>query len=248
MTLLRSLLFNLYFFGLTLACSLYGVLLNVIAPRRLLGLVRLWGRWLCWGAARICGIRLVVIGREYIPGDGAALLASQHQSAFDTFVWLTLLPRPSYVVKQELARIPLFGRLLRPAGMIVVDRSAGAAALRRLLRDGDAAVADRRQIVIFPEGTRTAPGERLELQPGIAALAARTRLPVVPVATDSGLRWGRRSFLKRPGPIHVMVQPPLPAGLSREVLMERLQAAWAEAERRVEPVDKSVGDVHALLP
>ena len=108
--------------------------------------------------------------------------------------------------------------------MIPVDRNAGAAAMRELIRHAGAAAAAGRQIVIFPEGTRVAPGVPAKLHPGVAALAARTGLPVIPVATDSGHYWGRRAFRKRPGTIHIAILPPLPGGLPREAQMARMDA------------------------
>ena len=153
------------------------------------------------------------------------LIASRHQSAFDTFVWLTLVPRCCYVLKSELLRIPLFGPLMPLTGMIAVDRGGGANALRGLVREGQRAIREGRQIVIFPEGTRGAPGATLPLQPGVAALAARIRLPVVPVVTDSGRCWGRRAFHKRPGTIHIRVLEPIPTDIGRDQLMRRLEAA-----------------------
>jgi 1-acyl-sn-glycerol-3-phosphate acyltransferase len=172
----------------------------------------------------ICGIRLEVRGMEHLP-PGPALLASRHQSAFDTLVWLTLVPSCCYVLKRELLRIPLFGPLIPLTGMIAIDRSGGASALRGLMREGVRAAREGRQIVIFPEGTRAAPGATLPLQPGIAALASSTGLPVIPVVTDSGRYWGRRAFRKHPGTIHIELLPPLPAGLRREELMRRLTDA-----------------------
>jgi 1-acyl-sn-glycerol-3-phosphate acyltransferase len=224
MTVLRSALFNLFFFLESFVLVLAGTVLRVAAPQRIVRLGRFWARLTLGGARAICGIRVQVVGLEHMP-DGAALLASQHQSAFDTLVWLLLLPRCCYVLKQELLRIPLFGPLIPFTGMIAVDRQGGAPALRRLMRDGARAAREGRQIVIFPEGTRAAPGAMLPLQPGVAALAASTGLPVIPVVTDSGLYWGRRAFRKRPGKIRIRLLPPLPAGLKREELMQRLEAA-----------------------
>lgn len=229
MTVIRSAVFNLWFFGITFVLGLWGVVLRLAAPHRALGLAQLWARWVLAGARAICGIRIVVLGREHLPVTGPALIASQHQSAFDTLVWLGLVPRAAYVFKAELGRIPLFGPLLHAAGQIAVDRAAGTAAVRSLLRGVDRAVADGRQIVIFPEGTRVAPGERVALQPGVATLAARTRLPVIPVATDSGLRWRRRAFAKYPGPIHVVICPPIPPGLRGDALLAEIQARWQTA-------------------
>lgn len=237
MTVLRSVLYNLFFFGSTTVLALFGVLLRLLAPHRIIDLARFWAR-LTLGAARvICGIRLQVTGLEMLP-DGAALLASRHQSAFDTLVWLILAPRCCYVLKQELLRIPVFGWLVPPTGMIAVDRSGGAAALRGLMRDGKRAAREGRQIVIFPEGTRAAPDAILPLQPGIAALAASTDLPVIPVVTDSGLYWGRRAFRKRAGTIHIVLLPPLPADLPRAELMQRLTEALRTeiAPPRVSPL------------
>ena len=141
------------------------------------------------------------------------------------YPWLILVPRACYVLKVELLKIPIFGSLARPAGMIPVDRDGGGAALRALMKEGARAAGEGRQIVIFPEGTRAEPGVFPPLQPGIAALAAATKLPVVPVVTDSGDFWGRRAFRKQPGTIRLVILPPLPAGMARGALMAQLEAA-----------------------
>jgi 1-acyl-sn-glycerol-3-phosphate acyltransferase len=224
-TFLRSLLFNLFYYVSTLLLALGGLFIRWFAPHRAYALAVFWARLQLAAARLICGIRLEVSGQEYLPRAGAALLACRHESAFDTMVWLTLVPRACYVLKIELARIPLFGAIARLSGMIPVDRGAGAAAMRQLMREGRRAAREDRQIVIFPEGTRAKPGTLLPLQPGIAALAAATRLPVIPVVTDSGHRWGRRAFHKYPGLIHIRLLPPLSANLQREALMAGLEHA-----------------------
>lgn len=224
---LRSAAFNMWFYGITVVLALFGTVVQLGPSSWSRVISRCWARWVLAGLKPLCGITIAISGREHLPAAGPALIASQHQSAFDTMVWLVLAPAPAYVLKQELTRIPLFSVMIRKLAMIVVDRSAGAAAIRSLLRGADAAVAQGRHIVIFPEGTRAAPGTSLPLHPGIAALATRTGLPVIPVVTDSGLRWGRRAFRKLPGVIHVAIQPPLPIGLPRAVLMERLAALYA---------------------
>ncbi len=245
MTLLRSLLFNLYFFIVTFFLCLYGTAVRLATPERTLGTAMLWARVILAGARVICGIRLEVNGSEYLPREGPALIASQHQSTFDTLVWLTLLPRCCYVLKSELHRVPLFGAMIRPAGQIAVDRTAGPAALRHLVREAERAAREGRQMVIFPEGTRAAPGHPLPVQPGVAAMAARTRLPVVPVATDSGLYWSRRAFWKCPGTIHIAVRPPISPTMGREALTKHLEAVFREGVR---PVDNSVGCPPTRLP
>ena len=243
MILVRSMLFNVYFFALTFILTWPGMVIGVVAPRHLMSLVQLWARLTISGVRVICGIHVRVTGLEKIP-PGAALIASAHQSAFDTFVWFTLVPRGRYVLKKELTRIPLFGSLIRLGEQIPLDRNAGASAMRVLLRSGGDALRSGSQVLIFPEGTRSEPGTVGLLHPGVAALAARANVPVIPVATDSGLCWSRKAFIKRPGTITIAVGDPIPASLPREAIMDRIHAQFSVLQRqegRVERcVDKSV--------
>ena len=249
MAKLRAAGFAVWFYGVTLAFCLLGVPVRLFAPHLALVVARNWVRTVLAGMVPIIGIRLVLSGREHLPAEGPALLACQHQSEFDTLVWLTLLKLPSYVMKQELTRIPLFGPLLVPAGMIPVDRSAGASALRRLLDDTAEAARAGRQIVIFPEGTRVLPGQTVPLQPGVAAIATRLNLPVLPVATDSGLRWTRGLLARTRGPIHLMIGPPIPAGTPRKELLAAIEAFWKHAENSgFKSVDNSVDDISGEAP
>jgi 1-acyl-sn-glycerol-3-phosphate acyltransferase len=231
--LLRSVLFNILFYaGTALACAL--VLPLTLGRRsRALAAMRAWGRASVWLLRVVCGTRVVVEGAERLPTGGAALIAAKHQSAFDTVVWFALLPRVAYVLKAELLRLPLYGRLAKAAGHIVVDRDAGAKTMRGLLRDGKAAAAEERQVVIFPEGTRMAPGATVPFQPGVAALAAVMAVPVIPVATNAGLFWGREAFLKRPGTLRIVVLEPLPAGLPKDTLLRELEARIAAEQERL---------------
>lgn len=246
MTWLRSVLFNLVFFTSSATVAVLATPVLLAPSRWTMPVIRFWA-WLVVQELRlICGIRLHVTGREHLPQQGPALIAAKHQSALDTIVWLLLVPRCCYVLKQELLRIPFYGFLVAKAGMIPVDREGGGAAMRQLLKDGRKAMAEGRQLVIFPEGTRVAPGEHSPYQPGIAALASATGLPVIPVATDSGRLWGRRAFLKRPGVISIAVLPPLPAGLPRPVLMRELETAIERETDRLMasgPVDKTVDEL-----
>lgn len=230
MRVLRSALFNLAFFGLTAGAAILALPL-MVAPRGwTLWTMRQWARAVLWLLCRICGVRITVTGREHLPAQGPALIAAKHQSAFDTIVWFTLVPDAVYVIKHELFRIPLYGWHARRAGMIGVDRRAGAQAMRGLLRGAKEAAAAGRQIVIFPEGTRVPPGARVPYQPGIVALSAATGLPVIPVATNSGRVWGRRAFHKNPGEIIIAILPPLPPRLGREALLGELEARIEDAQ------------------
>jgi 1-acyl-sn-glycerol-3-phosphate acyltransferase len=239
-----SLIFNIAFYAVTAAWSIFGyTCLMTSHPDRLILFGRSWARVVIRMLRVICGIHVRITGLEHVPRDGPALIASVHQSAFDTAIWM-LLPRPSYVLKKELLKVPLFGALMRPSGMIVVDRRAGARAIRDLIRDGRRARDDGRQVVIFPEGTRAQPGATHVIQPGVAALASAMGVPVIPVATNSGEHWGRNSFLKIPGLIRIAVGPPLPANLPRAQLVQAIEIAWRELEEKLaEPVDNPVGDV-----
>ncbi|WP_424810458.1 lysophospholipid acyltransferase family protein [Roseococcus sp. YIM B11640] len=228
MLALRSLLFNIAFFTSAGLAGLIGLPL-LFGPKRWRNAgMRGTARMELWLLKLICGIDIRVEGQEYLPRQGAALIAAKHQSALDTIVWFGLLPDVAYVMKRELFRIPIYGWFARRAEMIGVDRSGGAQAMRALMRDGKRAVEEGRQIVIFPEGTRTSPGQQVRYQPGIVALAAATKLPVIPVATNSGLFWSRRAFTKRPGTVIVRVLPPLTE--QRDELLTRLEAV-IEAEQ-----------------
>ena len=160
---LRSALFNVWFVLVTIVVAGTGTPCRWVGRRHALRFAQVWAGLLLDGARVICGIRVVVTGREHLPPDGPLLIASQHQSAFDTLIWLRLVPRVAYVFKAELSRVPLFGPLLIPAGQIPVARG-GINAVRTLLRGGDRAKADNRQIVVFPEGTRAGHGTKPPLR------------------------------------------------------------------------------------
>ena len=237
MTALRSMIFNVFLFSTTFLLAIPGTVLRFTAPHRMLAFAKLWARLELAAARVICGIRLEVTGRENLPA-GPALIASRHESAFDILAWTVLTPLPCFVVKRELTALPIFGPLILLGGMISVDREAGGAALRALLREGERAKAEGRQIVIFPEGTRVDPGEHPPLQPGAAALAAKTGLPVIPVTTNSGRFWGRRAFRKQAGTIHIVIHPPILGKPGREALLRTLHAIFDPDGS----VDKSVSE------
>ena len=225
MTTLRSLLFNGLFFGFTALHALW------MAPRILFGAnvksqVIGWAGGVLWLLEHVAGITYVLRGVENIP-DGGVLIASKHQSAWDTMMFHRFVSHSIYVTKQEVTHIPLYGAVAKSIGSIAIDRRGGATALKGLIRDCRAAIEGGHQVIIFPEGTRTAPGTRLPYQPGVAAIYNQLDVAVVPVALNSGLFWGRRSFYKRPGRIIVEFLTPIQPGLDRKVFL-------AELERRVE--------------
>lgn len=229
---LRALLFNIAFFGVTILLCL--AWLPMLAGNRMhivRGMDR-WNRTVNWLLRHIVGLTYEVRGLEHLP-QGACIVAAKHQSAWDTMIFHSLLTDPSVVLKRELLRIPIYGAFAKKVGMIPIDRSAGAAALREMLRVAQARADAGRPIVIFPEGTRVAPGERRRIHAGVAALYDRLALPVVPVALNSGLFWGRRSFVKRPGRILLEFHPPIPPGLKRVAFIARLEAAIQDGSDRL---------------
>jgi 1-acyl-sn-glycerol-3-phosphate acyltransferase len=182
---------------------------------------RLWARYYLGCARLILGVRVAV--RGHVP-QADAIVAFKHQSAFETILTLALFEWPAVVMKAELRRIPLWGLLAARHGSIFVDRGSGGAALRAMVRQARARMAEHRPIVIFPEGTRIPYGETAPIRAGLYALAAATRLPVVPVALDAGRLWPR-GLKPRRGTITLAFQPPIPAGLGREAFEARVVAA-----------------------
>ena len=230
---IRSVLFTAAFFAITAVMAIVGTPVFLFgSQRRAVGYTRLWGRVCLFLLRVIAGTRLEVRGRDNIPA-GAALIAAKHQSAFETFALLPLLAFPTMVMKQELARIPLFGLYCRITGMILVDRSKGGAALRGMTARAREEAAKGRQVVIFPEGTRRPPGAAPAYQPGVALLYKGLGTPCVPVALNSGLFWPRRSLRKHPGTIVVEFLPPIPAGRESKAFLAELEAAIETASDRL---------------
>lgn len=243
MNRIRACVFIIYFVVLTLFMGLGALPIRVLKRRSMaLSYAQLWSSLTLWGLKTLCRIRIRVTGAENLP-DGACLIASQHQAYFDGFIWMTLAPKPAYVIKQELTRIPFVGPMLLLSGMVPVERAAGAKALRMLMTETQERFDEGRQIIIFPEGTRTAPGERVPLQPGVIALAKQAAAPIIPVATNSGLHWPRRGWMMTPGEIIIAIGEPLPAKADRRSLIDSIYTSWnalCDANAMPRPVDNSV--------
>jgi 1-acyl-sn-glycerol-3-phosphate acyltransferase len=196
---------------------------------------RLWVHGILFLLKHLCGLTWEVRGREHLPPDDAGfLIASKHQSAWDTLIFPLLVRDPAYVLKRELLLLPFFGWIMWRLRMVAVDRKGGAAALRRMLAAARRIVGgQRRPLVIYPEGTRTAPGVQRPYHPGVAALYGELGVPVVPVALNSGLYWPRQSFLRRPGHIVLEFLEPIPPGLPRRQFLAELEARIEPASRRL---------------
>lgn len=234
MTALGSLLFNLVFFCWTAIISVLAVP-TVLASRDakyVSALARCWTVVIFGLLKVLCRVEYQIRGAENVP-NGPCIVAAKHQSAWDTMVFSLLFDTPSYVLKRELLQIPFFGWALARAGMVPVDRAAGAKTLKRMVADARSRLAEGRTLVIFPQGTRVAPGNRRPYLPGVAALYQALDVPVVPVGLNSGLFWGRRSFLKTPGRIVLELLPPIAPGLPRRAFMKRLEDAVEGASDRL---------------
>lgn len=178
----------------------------------------------------IAGTRYEIRGP--IP-HGPVLVAAKHQSMWDTIIFVALLNDPAIVLKSELLWIPYYGWFSAKTKMIGIDRGSGSSAIRRLVAQGKAALKLNRPIVIFPEGTRAAPGATPDYKPGVAALYRQLDVECIPVAVNSGLYWPRRRFLRKPGTIVLEFLPAIPAGLDRKTFMTTLEIQIEEATARL---------------
>lgn len=228
----RSFLYELFFYSWTVSAAFLFLPLLVF---RLPGLSRvpaLWIKVLMSGAKVIIGLDYRVTGK--IP-ERPALIAAKHQSAWETLIFMLVLEKPVYILKKELLRIPIFGSYLKAAGMIAVDRGGGAKSLKNLISVAKEAMSQGGQVIIFPEGTRKAPGEAPDYKSGIAALYEASGLPVTPLTLNSGHFWGRGFMNKRAGTITLEFLPPIPPGLARGEFMARLESEIEEATGRLTP-------------
>ncbi len=226
--MVRALVYVVVFYIVSVLFLVLGSWL-LIAPRSwaMAGLAA-HGRTCVWLLDKIVGMGLEVRGRENLP-DGPVLVASKHQSAWDTFALVPLLHDPAIIMKRELMWIPFYGWFSAKFGMIFVRRDAGASALRQMARDAADRVAAGRHILIFPEGTRREPGAPPAYKPGALYLYDRLGVPCCPVALNSGLYWPRRSLQRYPGKIIVQFLEPIPAGLPRREFARRLEEAIESA-------------------
>ena len=223
---IRSAVFYVLFIGQTGVVAVIIGTLALIAGRTKVGweLAKYWCRSNLFLLRWVAGVDTKVSGIENIP-PGGCIIAAKHQSDWDVFAIFPHSVRPAYIVKKELMRIPFFGWAARSLDCIEVDRRKGAQAVPEMMRQAHAAVERGCRIVIFPEGTRKAPLAAPDYKYGIARLYAELKVPVVPVALNSGLFWGRNSLVIWPGLAEAEFLPPIEAGLAPDVFLERLKKA-----------------------
>jgi 1-acyl-sn-glycerol-3-phosphate acyltransferase len=229
---LRSALFIVWFYAVSTVLAI-GYTVMLLMPRRvIIEGMRTWARLVNVGLKLLAGVRIEVRGREHMP-TGAALIAAKHQGMFDTIGPFSFLPDVCFVLKKELLAIPFYGWHAQHARMIPLDREGSSKALKDLMRAARERLKDPRQIIIFPEGTRKAPGAPPDYKPGVAALYRDLGLPCTPMATNSGVHWPAHGFRRTPGTIVFEFLPPIPPGLKRDEFMAELQSRIETASDRL---------------
>lgn len=224
MLVLRSLAFNLAFYVNNVVQMIFWTPFFFLGPRRFAWwIVRNWSRSHLWLMKVLVGTDHIVHGKEKLP-QGGYIIAPKHQSAWDTIAFLPWWPDPTYILKRQLTWIPLFGWYILRMQMIAIDRSNRERAVREINAHAQEAIDRGRQIIIYPEGTRRAPGAPPAYKHGIAHLYERLSVPVVPIAHMAGLYWPRRKFMRYPGLIEVEVLDPIEPGLSRDAFLAELES------------------------
>ena len=232
MLFLRSALFNLLFYGLLVVMLVAGIPLLLASERMIKAYARLWGRLSLGLLTGICGVRLVYRGLDRVP-PGGLIIAAKHQSFLDVLALLPIAPGFTYVMKRELARIPLFGPLMMRGGMIAIDRSKGRQVMGLLNEQVRQVLAKGQQLIIFPEGTRRPPGAEPIYKSGVAHLYVATGATCLPVALNTGIFWPRRSFMRHPGTLVIEILEPIGPGLDKNGFQAKLQDDLETAANRL---------------
>ena len=231
LNLVRSIVFNVLFYLNTLFWLIVGLPTFFMPYRATVWIAKSWGR-VNLVLLRVAGIDCELRGAAKIP-PGPLIVASKHQSAWETFALLPLFDNPLFIVKRELMWIPVFGWLMRKGRMVPVDRGAGSQALIAMTERARIELTRGRQLIIFPEGTRRPAGAEPRYKYGVAHLYAAEGVPCLPVALNSGLFWPRRSLWLRPGTVIVEFLDPIAPGLDKDAFFERLRSVIEEATARL---------------
>src|SRR3954451_10235113 len=229
---LRSLVYNFLFYVLLVFWVIVGIPTYLMPRSAIMSVARYWARSSIWLLRVICSIKVEYRGLEKIP-KGPLIVASKHQSMWETFALLQLFEQPLFILKRELLWIPVFGSLLMKANMIAVERGGGPRSLTDMIRRAGEEVRRGRQLIIFPEGTRTPVGAPPHYKAGVGQLYVKSGVPCLPVALNSGLFWPRRTFMRYPGTLVVEFLDPLPAGLSRDQFLARARSVIEDATNRL---------------
>jgi 1-acyl-sn-glycerol-3-phosphate acyltransferase len=229
---LRSLIFNVLFYLMLAFWVIVGIPTFLMPRSGIMTVAQCWARSSIWLMRVICNTRVEYRGLEKIP-KGPLIVASKHQSMWETFALLQFFDSPLFIYKRELAWIPFFGWYLMKAEMIGVDRDGGMRSLMKMARRAPKEIRSGRQLIIFPEGTRTPVDTPPDYLTGVAQIYASSRVPCIPVALNSGLFWPRRTFMRYPGTLVVEFLDSLPPNLSRDEFLARIADLIEEATNRL---------------
>lgn len=229
---LRSLIYNVLFYMLLVFWILVAIPTYVLPPRAFMRVAKAWARSSVWLMRVVCGTKVDYRGLEKIPA-GPLIVASKHQSTWETFALMPFFDQPLFIYKRELAWIPFFGWYLMKSRMIGVDRDGGVRSLMDMARRAPEEVLRGRQLIIFPEGTRAPVDAPPNYKTGVGQIYVKCGVPCIPVALNSGLFWPRRTFLRYPGTLVVEFLDPLPPGLSRKEFVTRISGAIEDATSRI---------------
>lgn len=230
--LLRSIVFNALFYLNTLVFLIAALPTFFLPYRAIVAVAKSWGRVNLVLLKVVAGVDCEIRGREKIP-KGPIIVASKHQSAWETFALLPLIDNPVFILKRELQWIPIFGWLTIKGRMVPVDRGGGSQALAAMIERARVELADNRQLIIFPEGTRRPAGAEPRYKVGVAHLYVAGGVPCVPIALNSGLFWPRRSLRRFPGTVVAEILDPIPPGLDKDTFFARLQGDIETATARL---------------
>ena len=229
---LRSLIYNVLFYVLLVFWMVVAIPTYLMPYRAFMKVAKAWARSSIWLMRVVCKTKVEYRGVEKIP-PGPLIVASKHQSMWETFALMQFFDSPLFIYKRELGWIPLFGWYLLKSKMIGVDRSGGMRSLMEMARRAPREVRKGRQLVIFPEGTRTAVGALPDYKTGVGQIYAHSGVPCIPVALNSGLFWPRRTFMRYPGTLVVEFLDPLPPGLTRKDFIEHISTSIEDATNRL---------------
>lgn len=229
---LRSLVFNVLFYLLLAFWVIVGIPTYVMPRWAILNVAKYWARSSVWLMRVICNTRVDYRGLEKIP-DGPLIVVSKHQSTWETFALLQFFEQPLFIYKRELSWIPLFGWYLIKANMIGVDREGGMRSLMEMARRAPKEIRRGRQLIIFPEGTRTAVDAPPDYKTGVGQIYVNSHVPCLPVALNSGLFWPRRTFMRYPGTLVVQFLDLLPPDLPRREFVARVSSEIEDATKQL---------------
>ena len=229
---LRSLIYNVLFYIVLVFWNIVAIPTFVMPPRAFMAVAKAWARSSVWLMRVVCNTRTEIRGLDKIPA-GPLIVASKHQSMWETFALMQFFDAPLFIYKRELGFIPFFGWYLIKSKMIGVDRNGGLRSLMDMARRAPKEIRSGRQLIIFPEGTRTPVDATPDYKTGVGQIYVNSGVPCLPVALNSGLFWPRRTFLRYPGTLVVEFLDPLPPGLSRKDFVIAIGTSIEDATNRI---------------